>query len=61
MKLKNLFNLARGNEGRIIVNFGGARLLRKCDGRFELRGGSREERQAVREWVSLFQHEAAVK
>jgi len=24
------------------------------------RGGSRKERQAVREWVALFQHEAAV-
>ena len=60
MKLKSLFNLLRHNEGKVIVSFGEAHLLRKGDGKFELRGGSRAERQAAREWVSFFKHEAAV-
>lgn len=60
MKLKSLFNRVRHNEGKIIVSFGDAHLLRKFDGKFELRGGSRSERQAAREWASFFKHEAAV-
>lgn len=60
MKLKTLFNRVRRNEGKVVVSFGDAHLLRKCDGKFELRGGSRSERQAAREWVSFFKHEAAV-
>jgi hypothetical protein len=60
MKLKSLFQRVRHNEGKVIVSFGGAHLLRKGDGKFELRGGSRSERQAAREWVSFFKHEAAV-
>ena len=60
MKLKNLFSYNRRNEGKVIASFGEAHLLRKCDGKFELRGGSRSERQAAREWVSFFKHEAAV-
>lgn len=60
MKLKSLFNRARNSEGKVIVSFGDAHLMKKCDGKFELRGGSRAERQAAREWVSFFRHEAAV-
>lgn len=60
MKLKNWLKQLRRNEGKVIVSFGGADLWRGPDGRFELRGGSRAERQAVREWVALFRHEAAV-
>jgi len=60
MKLKSWFNRGSRNEGKVIVSFGSAHLLRKGDGRFELRGGSREERQAAREWVSFFKHDAAV-
>jgi hypothetical protein len=60
MKLKNWLVTARRHDGKVIVSFGTAHLLRKGDGRFELRGGSRDERQAAREWVSLFKHEAAV-
>lgn len=60
MKLKLLFNQAVHRKGKIVVSFGNAHLLRKGGGGFELRGGSRAERQAAREWVSFFQHEAAV-
>ena len=60
MKLKSLFSRFRNNEGKVVVSFGDAHLLRKGDGKFELRGGSRSERQAAREWVSFFKHESAV-
>ncbi|MEW6304750.1 MAG: hypothetical protein AB1705_14845 [Verrucomicrobiota bacterium] len=45
---------------RVVINFGQARLVAARDGRLELRGGSAEERTAVKEWVSLFMHEAVV-
>ena len=61
MKLKFLLKRVRNNEGKIIVSFGDAHLLRRGDGSFELRGGSRSERLAAHEWVSLFKHEAAVR
>jgi hypothetical protein len=60
MKLKSLLNRIRHNQGKVIINFGGAQLWQKREGGFELRGGSRSERQAAREWASLFKHEAAV-
>jgi hypothetical protein len=60
MKLKSMLNHLVRAEVKVIVSFGNAHLLRRSDGRFELRGGSRAERQAAREWVSYFQHEAAV-
>jgi len=60
MNMKSLFVQLRPNRGKVIVSFGGADLLRNRDGKFELRGGSRAERQAAREWVSYFLHNAAV-
>lgn len=60
MKLKTLLIQLRPSHGKVIVSFGDAHLLRNRDGRFVLRGGSRAERQAAREWVSYFQHNAAV-
>ena len=41
-----------------IVKMGEACLVRLADGRHELRGGSWRDRQAVKEWASLFCHEA---
>lgn len=60
MKIKSFWNRFGRRQGRVVVSFGEAHLLRGANGRFELRGGSRSERQAAREWVSHFQHEAAV-
>ena len=31
------------------------------DGKLELKGGSREDRSAAKEWISMFMHEAVVK
>jgi hypothetical protein len=60
MKMKTLLNRVAGREDRVVVSFGDAHLLRRGNGRYELRGGSRAERQAAREWVSYFLHEAAI-
>jgi hypothetical protein len=60
MKLKSWLNRMRRNEGKVVVSFGEAHLLQRRGGGFELRGGTRAERQAAREWVSFFKHEASV-
>ncbi|MFT4688068.1 MAG: hypothetical protein ACKVHO_03240 [Verrucomicrobiia bacterium] len=41
-----------------IWNCGAAALFRLADGRFELRGGSRDDRLEALEWASLFEHDA---
>jgi hypothetical protein len=56
MRFRNPF-AALKDEGRVIAIFGQARLLKHLDGKYELCGGSKEDRQAVREWISLFCHE----
>jgi hypothetical protein len=35
-------------------------LIKYLDGKTELRGGSKEDRLAAQEWISLFWHEAVV-
>ena len=48
------------DEGEIVAWFGEAKLVRFLDGKTELRGGSKNDRTAAREWISLFWHEAVV-
>jgi len=38
------------DEGEIVASFGQAKLIRFLDGKTELRGGSKEDRIAAREW-----------
>ena len=59
MKFNQLAWLTR-DEGETIAVFGAARLVKKLDGKLELRGGSPDDRSAAKEWCSLFLHEAAV-
>ena len=47
-------------EGEVIASWGEARLVKYLDGKLELKGGSKEEVQEAREWLSLFWHEAVV-
>jgi hypothetical protein len=56
MKLK-FFPLFR-DEGELVASWGEARLIKYLDGKLVLKGGSREDRIAAREWISLFWHEA---
>ena len=59
MYIKHLFpNLM--NEGEIVAYFGQARLVKRLDCKFELRGGSHEDHCAAKEWISLFMHEAVL-
>jgi hypothetical protein len=60
MKMINVIEFLHRQRGEIIASWGNAELVRRLDGRYELRGGTPEERQAAREWVSLFLHEAAI-
>jgi len=59
MQTKNVFP-DRKVEGEVIAAWGEAKLIKHLDGRLELRGGSKEEVQEAREWLSLFWHEAVV-
>jgi hypothetical protein len=59
MKLK-FFPLFR-NEGEIVASWGQAQLIKYLDGKVVLKGGTKEDRLAAHEWVSLFWHEAVVR
>lgn len=59
MKFKNLIRPARA-EGETIATFGAARLVKNLDGKFQLIGGTPDDRAAVREWCSHFIHEAII-
>jgi hypothetical protein len=49
------------DEGEVMASWGDARLIKCLDGKVELKGGSKEDRLAVHEWISLFWHEAVVR
>jgi hypothetical protein len=59
MKLKDYYPSFM-HEGEIVAYFGNAKLVRRSDCKFELRGGSNEDRAEAREWISIFMHEAVV-
>lgn len=45
-------------QGEVIAIFGQAKLVKTADQKYELRGGSEEDRGEAREWISMFLHEA---
>jgi len=59
MKITHMFS-GRLDEGEVIAYFGQARLVRRLDCKFEVRGGSMEDHSAAQEWISLFMHEAVL-
>ena len=60
MKNSDVTEYLRRERGELIASWGEAELIRHLDGRYELRGGTPEDRQAAREWISMFLHQAAV-
>ncbi len=48
------------DEGEVVAAWGQAQLIKYLDGKVKLRGGSEQDRAEVREWMSLFLHEAVV-
>ena len=59
MRLRNYLRMFR-DEGSVIAMFGEAKLLKFPNGKYELRGGSRDDRISAHEWISLFFHEVIV-
>jgi hypothetical protein len=60
MKHKSFFPRFK-DQGEVIASFGDAQLVRYRDGKCELRCGSKEDRLAAREWISMFWHERVVR
>jgi hypothetical protein len=60
MKKKSEFFPPFRDEGELIASWGEARLIKYLDGKVVLKGGSKEDRLAAHEWISLFWHEAVV-
>ena len=58
MKLK-FFPLFQ-DEGEVVAGWGQAQLIRYLNGKVVLKGGSKDDRLAAQEWMSLFWHEAVV-
>jgi hypothetical protein len=58
--MKNLFPEMSKSDGEVLATFGQARLIKKLDGKYELRGGSKEDLVAAREWISMFMDDKAV-
>jgi len=59
MKLRGHFPAFK-DDGEVIASFGQAQLVRYLDGRYELRGGSKEDRLTAKEWISMFCHDVVV-
>jgi hypothetical protein len=49
------------SEGEVISSWGEAKLVKTLDGKYELRGGSKEDRQEAREWISMFMPDAVIR
>ena len=60
MKRKSEYYPPFKDEGEVVAAWGEARLIKNLDGKTELKGGSKEDRLAAHEWISLFWHEAVV-
>jgi len=44
-----------------MASWGEARLINYLDGKLVLKGGSKEDRQAAHEWISMFLNDAVVR
>ena len=49
------------DEGELMASWGEARLINYLDGKLVLKGGSKEDRIAAREWISLFLNNAVAR
>jgi hypothetical protein len=58
MKGKSEYYPPFKDEGEIMASWGEARLINYLDGKLVLKGGSKEDRIAAREWISMFLNDA---
>ena len=49
------------DDGEVLAAWGQAQLIKYLDGKLELKGGSKEDRIAAREWISMFLNDAVVR
>jgi hypothetical protein len=49
------------DEGEVMASWGEAQLIKYLDGKLVLKGGSKEDRQAAHEWISMFLNDAVVR
>ena len=59
-RMKMKFFPPFNDGGEVVAAWGQAQLIKYLDGKLELKGGSKEDRIAAHEWMSLFWHEAVV-
>ena len=50
----------RRDTDEVVAVFGDAKLVKRLDGKTELRGGTDEDRVVAKEWIALFWHEAVL-
>ena len=60
LTMRDFFPGSTGNQTEVVATFGQAKLMKNLDGKLELIGGSKDDRLAAHEWISLFMHEAIV-
>ena len=61
MKRKSEYYPPFKDEGDVMGSWGEARLVEYMDGKLVLKGGSKEDRIAAREWISMFLNNAVVR
>jgi hypothetical protein len=61
MKRKSEYFPPFKDGGEVVAAWGEARLIKYLDGKVVLKGGTKEDRLAAHEWISLFWHEAVVR
>ena len=61
MKRKSEYYPLFRDEGEVMASWGEARLIKYLDGKLILKGGSKEDRIAAREWISMFLDNAVVR
>ena len=61
MKRKSEYYPPFKDEGEVMASWGEARLIKYLNGKLVLKGGSKEDRQAAHEWISMFLNNAVVK
>jgi hypothetical protein len=61
MKRKSEYYSPFRDEGEVTASWGEARLIKYLDGKLVLKGGSKEDRIAAREWISMFLNDAVVR
>ena len=61
MRIRNYFPEMAKSDGEVIAQFGQAKLIKTVEGKYQLRGGSKEDLISAREWISLFLNDAVVR